>query len=163
MVVDKTEESITIRSLNPKRSTKYMTKKYAGATHNRDSQITLEPVLRSPAQESNDMTPDTFVLLLFRSKVTHAGPCQPTTWKGSAKGSRTQRKPTVGKTLAISWLPVTERARSTTIARRALVLSGLVLELQIFQKGWFTLWPIRTYASQLYQVCPDHLPSESKL
>ena len=89
MVVDKTEESITIRSLNPKRSTKYMTKKYAGATHNRDSQITLEPVLRSPAQESNDMTPDTFVLLLFR-KVTHAGPCQPTTWKESAKGSRTR-------------------------------------------------------------------------
>jgi hypothetical protein len=38
-------------------------------------------------------------------------------------------KLTVGKTLAMSWLPVTERARSTIIARRALVLSGLVLEL----------------------------------
>ena len=70
------------------------------------------------------MTPDTFVkqrtlvLVSLQSRQQRDPDCE--------------RKPTVGKTLAMSWLPVTERAKSTIIARRALVHSGLVLERQCF-------------------------------
>jgi hypothetical protein len=35
-----------------------------------------------------------------------------------------QRRRTVGRTLAINWLPVTERAKSTIIARRELLIDG---------------------------------------
>lgn len=34
---------------------------------------------------------------------------------------------TVGKTLAISWLPVTDSAKSTTMARRALRITGVMI------------------------------------
>ena len=91
--------------------------------------------------------------------VTHASLCQSA--KGSEKDPERERKPTDCSRQNASWLPVTERAGSTIIARRALVLqvlsSWLVLELQRFQKGWFTFYPIHTYASQLYQAYPNHL------
>ena len=67
------------------------------------------------ASKSNDMAPDAFVqkgtLFLVRLKVE---------WVRESRNLKRRMALTAGRTLAMSWLPVTDRAKSTIIALRAL-------------------------------------------